>query len=179
MASEGPMTEEDLQARRDEAQEIAEEASAADPSSAPWGLEAYGDAPGGIGGGVGGFLWFETREAMLDFCARLLTFYNPGPRNKDHGEVAGRAAEVVAAVASGAESMDRAMERLNAVLRGFSQLRWWGEYSDLLHGSGEFQQDVRAWARESDYDDAEDADRSPIRADEEPTFREALTEWGF
>ncbi len=174
----GPWTvsDDEAEALAAEAMNVAEAAWHETPDADWWGFESYGDAPAGIGGGVGGFSWFREREAMLDFVGRLLTFFSPGPASADHGEVAGRAAAVVARVRSGELSMDEGLAHLNEVLRRFSQLRWWGQLSELLCGDRPFEREIRAWARGAE----SGADPSrPIDEAERPAFIEGLRDFGL
>lgn len=167
------MSQEDIY---EEAQRVAIEANEMEPTMETWGFEAYGDAPGGIGGGVGGFVWFNSKEELFDFAGRLLTFFAPGPVSLDHDEVARNAAAVVSRVQDGELGMDEGMEALNSVLVRFSQLRWWGQFKDLVSGNRPFEKELRAWSRVSD-DDEEDT--SPIANDELDAFKASLQEWGI
>lgn len=148
------------------------------PTPSMWGMEFYGDAPAAVGGGTGCFIWLESRDALLDFAARVLTYANAGPSNVDHEEVARRCATIVAQVRDGSLGLPEGMEAVNAALTGFSQLRWWGRFEELLTGDGAFPRCIRAWSRGTDSED-EDADTSPIRPDEREEFVATLPEYGL
>ena len=122
---------------------------------------------------MGGFLWFESREELFDFTARLLTYFEPGPESADEEEVARSAGQVVAQVESGELNMQEGMEALNRVLVRFSQLRWWGQFKELLEDDGPFAKELRAWSRLSEEDDT-----SPISSEELEGFKKSLSEWG-
>jgi len=161
----------------EEAQQAGETASEREPTPQSWGFECYGDAAGGIGGGVGGFVWFTTRAELMDFAGRLLPHFNPGPVSMDRALVARHASGVVDRVRARETTMDDGLVELNAVLRHFSQLRWWGQYQELLNGNRAFERKIRAWSRDMNGGDAE-SDTSPIGASEVASFRESLQEWG-
>jgi hypothetical protein len=173
------MTEEEWDRLSQEAETVAYAASCLHPENGSWGIESYGDAPAGIGGGMGGFLWFESREELLDFVGRLLTFSSPGPCSVDHGRVAREAADIVNQVRSGALSMDEGMDHLNKALRRFSQLRWWGQLQDLLDGERHFEKEIRAWARSGLAGDDTEKDTSPIEPSELDHFVISLREYGI
>lgn len=64
MVENRTMSEVEMDRLSEEAQDVALAASEFVPKHESWGFESYGDASGGIGGGVGGFLWFDSREAL-------------------------------------------------------------------------------------------------------------------
>lgn len=176
---EWTMSEEDWERLHEEAADVGLEAHEATPQPNWWGIEYYGDAPAAIGGGFGAFLWFPTKEALFDFVGRLLTFANPGPSEVDHGRVAREVAASTDRIRAGQVSMDDGMVALNVILTRFSQIRWWGQFQELLTGTREFELDVRAWARSSWSEDGEEStDTSPITPDELEPFIEALLMYG-
>jgi hypothetical protein len=178
MTEEKTLTDEEDQALTEKAHQAV--SSAIDKVLNPevWGVEYYGDAPGGMGGGIPAFFWCDSREEMLDFVATHLTFVWAGPTSVDAGRVSRSAAAVVAKINDDSSSLSNGMLELNKVLKDFSQIRWWGQFQDLLTGDSAFEKKVRAWYREADVDD-EGADSLPISADEIDQFIKALEEWGI
>ena len=169
----------DLEERLQQTEERATDACTREPELNDWGLEAYGDAPGGIGGGVGAFFWFPNQAELLQFVRENLTFVNPGPRSADHTEVARTVEAIAARIVAGEVAMDDAIPMLNDALRGFSQLRWWGTFRDLTHGERAFEQELRAWFRGWDEYEDEPKDVSAIAEKDLETFKDGIREWGI
>lgn len=163
-------------ALKQEAEDVAMATLDHQPTRESWGIESYGDAPAGIGGGIGGFLWFADRKSALDFLGRLLVFLSPGPSNLDHGAVANEAAAIVERIANEGLTVDAGLDELNRALRSFSQVRWFGRFTELLEGDRPFEREIRVWAR-SDEDDGEPVS-SPILAAELDDFHTTVREWG-
>lgn len=159
-----------------EAQLVGERALTHTPTEDAWGIESYGDAPGGIGGGEGAFLWFDTQGELLDFTGRLLPFFAPGSGPLGPIEVAQKSASIIEQVQNGELSMDEAMGPLNRALRNFSQIRWWGQLKELLSGDREFENMIRSRFR---YGLSEsDGDTSPIPGNQLNDFIDfIMIEW--
>lgn len=73
------MSDEELEKRSEVAKDVAQAASEHPPDSGTWGIYTYGDGPGGIGGGVGSFLWFESDTALFEFVSTHLAHFAPVP----------------------------------------------------------------------------------------------------
>ena len=58
-----------------DAQEASQAALDRQPLDSDWGFCAYGDAPGGIGGGYSAFYWFESREKNAQFHRRACALH--------------------------------------------------------------------------------------------------------
>src|SRR5207249_3809540 len=115
-----------------------------------------GDAPAGIGGGVGCFLWFQSRAGLLDFIANHLTFWVPGPADVDPGRVWSEVKKIVSEVENGQLTISEAIRRLNSALRHFSQIKWIGTSQDLIAGAGDFERELHGWFREDQNTDVPD-----------------------
>jgi len=90
----------------EEAQQQGSAGSEFEPTDETWGFFSYGDAPPAIGGGIGSFLWFSSREELLDYVGRLLPFLAPGPGEADHLAVTAAGEAVVRRFAAGELTLD-------------------------------------------------------------------------
>ncbi|MCC3861778.1 hypothetical protein [Pseudemcibacter aquimaris] len=113
-----------------------------------WGMFSYGDAPAGIGGGIGSFVWFKDRDSLLDFIAQTLPFSPPGPITTELQPVIEATEKTVTTLKKGG-SLEAGIEELNQTLRSFSQIRWIGTFEDLRTGQKEFEKEVRLDFRDS------------------------------
>lgn len=172
------MTDEAIEARVREAQELAQAAWEVIPEPECWGLESYSDGPPAAGGGSAWFLWFETRERLLGFVGRALPFLSPGPTSADYGAVAARVEALVHETSDGNRTAEDAIVALNSALRGFSQIRWCGTFKDLLAGDEPFVRTVRVWYREQAEDVVDEVPHRAISESEVADFVAALGDWG-
>ncbi len=92
------------------------------PGSNSWGFFSYGDAPGGIGGGVGTFVWFPTRDEMLSFIADTLPYEPGGSGNADWQAVASQTAAVTDQLKAKQLDDQVGVGQLNSILKTFSQI---------------------------------------------------------
>jgi hypothetical protein len=113
----------------------------AEPES--WGLYAYSDGPADAGGGTGGFLWFVSREQMLDFVKRYLPFWCPGPDHSNPRQAAATVREILArpSITPG----EAVRMKLNDALKGYAQIVWWGRFEELLSTDTRFAREIRDW----------------------------------
>jgi hypothetical protein len=168
----------DEEARAEEAITAAQAAHEREPSDDTWGFEAYGDAPGGIGGGAGGFLWFSARQEVVDFLRRHLVFLYTGPVTIERGPVLEQVQQTVDRYESGGLDALGTIDALNAALRHFSQLRWLGQLRDLLETDAEFPREVRSWWREGSSERGSGTSGDPIQPGDTPDFVARLRdEW--
>ena len=166
---------------RDDNEERAEKARAASQTAADvwplegsWGLFSYGDAPGGIGGGCGCFCWFDSKSELLQFVETHLAFLNPGPVSMDPAKVLEAVRATIERIRAGTLDMETGRVEANIQLQSFSQIEWWGKFSELLHKDAEFPVRVRQWFRQRDSVDAS----APITSDEEDRFVEEIRSYG-
>ena len=141
------------------------------PEPKSWGFFSYGDAPAAIGGGIGGFAWFPNRTAMHEHIARSMPFAPPAPVSIDPATVADEVETIIQKHEQGEFSSDQTLAELNCVLRRFSQIEWWGQFSELLNGNSEFAKKLRQWHRE-------EGDQ-PISSEEMLRFREEIGQYGL
>jgi hypothetical protein len=156
----------DLEQLTSDAYEIAAYAAQRVPRRGAWGLESFGDGPAALGGGFGGFLWFSSRDELLEFVRSNLVFAFGGINYSAVQQVSRRVRSIV----DGDELTSETREHLNWVLKGYSQLRWWGEFNTLLAGDGPFEQSLRASYREEARGPDASPDSTPIRASELDEF---------
>jgi hypothetical protein len=171
--------DEALSEQFDDAQNISNEATSGNPGDLTWGFFSYGDAPPAIGGGLGMFTWFEDRETLLSFIADVLPYFPPGPSGSDFRGIEDKTREIIEEMRSGTISDLEGTERLNGVLKRFSQIEWIGTVDDLLSGSHPYAIEVRAAFR-YDEENPDDPDNgSAITEEEREDFFEMLDTWGI
>ncbi len=121
------------------------------PTSTSWGFFSYGDASPAIGGGMGGFAWFSSRSAMLEFISSVLPFSPPGPSSRDHLAVAAEVGAVAKQLKSNEVEQEVARKKLNRILKSFSQIEWLGTFQDLRGGQSPYARKlITGFRREND-----------------------------
>ena len=98
-------------------------ASRRDPKRAPWGYYCSDDTVLG----VGLFLWFNTREGLLQFLAE-----HEGADSESHDPGALRTAmrKIANQIIGGRLGMEKGRQRFNAVLKGHLEIEWIGHFDD-------------------------------------------------
>ena len=142
------------------------------PENSTWGFYSYGDAPGGIGGGSGCFLWFESKEDTLDYIGRLLAVSPSGPSSSDYPAILQSTAAIVREWEAEKINTTSALDRLNTVLRHHSQIEWCGQFEELISGESEFAKGVRSTVRDDESSDS-------IKPEELQDFLEELSLYGI
>lgn len=175
MAAEWSMSQEEYEERAEMALQATQAAANLWPSESSWGAFIYGDAPGGIGGGIGSFCWFDRREQLLDYVKTHLVFLNPGPVTLDPAKVAANVQETIERVEVGMLDMRADQAQVNQPLQSFSQIQWWGQFSELLHGETEFAIGVREWFHQIEGPDG----TAPITPEDENRFAEEIRSYGI
>ena len=104
------------------------------PKSKSWGFYAYGDAPAAIGGGIGSYVWFKSKSAMLIFIEEVLPFSPPGPSTSDCDEVAKLVADTCQKLRKSEIKFEDGQRILNKVLKSYSQFEWMGAFQDFKSG---------------------------------------------
>lgn len=114
------------------------------PNPLDWGAWMYSDAHPAMGGGVGGFVWFATKDEMLAFFREHLPYLDPGIQSRNNvREIADACQAIVDTVQEGTVELRIAMTRLNHVARGLTVIQWWGRLEDLHTSDAAFPCDVR------------------------------------
>jgi hypothetical protein len=150
------------------------------PESSWWGCFSYHDGPPIAGGGIGTFHWHTTRGALFSYINDVLP-YLTGSSGND-GIVANVTTAITANMQLGNMSDDEGIERLNHILRHYSQIKWIGTFDQLCHSDDAFCAHVRSWYRQNDPDvDEEDGSNlsAPITPDKIDDFCEAIREYGL
>ena len=116
-----------------------------------FGFFSYGDAPAGIGGGAGVFLWFANEKEALDHIEQVLPFDPPGPHDMSPELVASEVQKInekrLNSAGEDEYEMQELISDLNKVLRQFSQIEWMGQFEELV--SGEVKTDFEKQVRET------------------------------
>lgn len=142
-----------------------------------WGFYSYGDAPPAIGGGIGSFAWFGTRQELLSFIRDVLPYSPPGSSDADWDKVENDVHEIVGKAIEGKIDDRRTVQALNDALRTFSQIEWLGTFDDLIRGSHPFAERIRKEFCERD--EEKNADHQEIGEEELVAFRGFLSEYGI
>ena len=138
-----------------------------------WGAWMYSDAHPAMGGGVGGFTWFESRDEMLAFLREHLVFLDPGIGARNNvASLRDACRSVVDSVTDGTLTLRVAMTRLNHLVRGLTVIKWWGRMEDLLVGEEAFPCEVRSRFRGERVDATRES--PPIPESDEREFAEFL-----
>jgi hypothetical protein len=120
-------------------------ASGVVPVPGQWGAWMYSDAHPAMGGGVGGFVWFQTRDEMLAFFREHLAYLDPGIQARNNAaDIAAACQAVVDAVTDGSLELRVGMTRLNHLVRGLTVIQWWGCLEDLHTSDAAFPCEVRS-----------------------------------
>jgi hypothetical protein len=157
----------------DRATYACQDASGGVPDPLDWGAWMYSDAHPAMGGGVGGFVWFDTRDEMLAFFREHLAHLDPGIQSRNNAyEIAKACQAIVDTVREGSVELRVGMTRLNHVVRGLTVIQWWGRLEDLHTSDAAFPCDVRSrFRREAAHINP---NSSQITTDEEPAFAQFL-----
>lgn len=143
-----------------------EQSFAYKPESASWGMFACDDAPGGIGGGSGGFNWFASKSELLDFIEKYPLLASSSDENDLDVEL-----EVRECVKSARKSQSLPpdfLDRVNGALKGIEQILWCGTFVLLCQGTGEFEKRIRG-----EFDDTQ-----IIKPGSEESFIQFLQDYG-
>jgi hypothetical protein len=146
------------------------------PTEHPWGYLHYMDGPPAAGGGVGCFAWFSTRTNMLLFIAQYQVWLGPGPVGVDPARKVAQVGSIISHFITDRIDLETARLQINAVLKLFSQIEWWGQFKELVSGEGEFERGLRQWYR--DFKEARMVDSSPVIGEEEE-FAHAIQAYGL
>lgn len=153
------------------ANEASEVAITRRPQDTDWGFYAWGDAPAGIGGGIGGFFWFPSEEEMLDFIKKYGLFVNSPRSDLDFDKIIRATHDAIDEYKGRAINKDQLLGRINENLRHASQFDWMGTFAELKNGSGSFAKKVLEEFRENSRLD-------PVAQHEEDDFCEYLSTFG-
>jgi hypothetical protein len=161
-------------------QSIAAAAGAQTPQRSSWGMFYDEDRAGAAGTGSSGFLWFDSRAALLEYAATYLAYVGAEP-HLGWEEAAARVRQAVEALVGGRSDEAAALAEINEHLRGCVQLLWWGPFEDILTGDGAFPRLVRAWWFADDDEPGDDAssDVPPIEPEMIDDFADDIWQYGI
>ena len=147
-----------------------------------FGFFSYGDAPAGIGGGAGVFLWFANEKEALDHIEQVLPFDPPGPHDMSPELVASEVQKInekrLNSAGEDEYELQELISDLNKVLRQFSQIEWMGQFEELV--SGEVKTDFEKKVRETFFDNLDkDPYEGPIKGEHVDVFKDTLNTFGF
>ena len=137
-------------------------ASQRDPSRAPWGYYCSDDHVFG----AGLFLWFKTKEELLQFLAE-----HEGADSEHHDQATLRAGmrKIANQMIGDRLGFEKGRQRFNALLKGHLDIEWMGHFAGLLSGDSPFGRKLRAEFL---------ATEEPIPAENVPDFIELLRNYG-
>lgn len=149
------------------------------PKDMCWGFYSYSDASAGIGGGAGMFIWFSTKNEMMNFIATTLPYDPPGPAAADWGTVASKTKSIAEAMKDGTLDTNSGLSQLNEALKNFSQFEWMGTPEELFAGEHKYAAKVRAAFRGFCVDEDPQCNSGPILPEEKDAFCDFLDEYGI
>lgn len=140
----------------------------------PWGMFSWGDAPPAIGGGIGAFQWFASREILINFISDHAVLMWKEFEEKDEYEKISRS---LRQAANKLGEDDESLDQFNQNIRGLFQVEWIGTFNELTSSDGQFSSKVRANFNELEGDQASSA--PPIEQKDLARFSESLEEYGL
>lgn len=175
----------------EEALDLWAEANEFIPESPDWGFFSIDQNPVGIGG----FTWFPTKAAMLQFFWEII----PPAMANDSATAVRRMSKVcrehVSRHEMGESTTAQLVEDLNNGLKGATEIQWVGTFGDMVSGPIPFCQVLRAKFHANRSESPVDEDHDTIDVDSSPKllkrygtpvddadledFREFLGEWGL
>ena len=117
------------------------------PELESWGISFCSRTLGAAECENGGFFWFKSKADLFDYVSRLLVFANYQMLSPNPFKLAGKAADIIKHVANAKLTMDEGRDRLNRALRHNSEIQWWGQFTELVHGTRPFEQKMRLLCR--------------------------------
>lgn len=158
------------------AEEAYTRAAEREPSAGDWGLEFIDDPSFVLAQTYHGFVWFETRDDLLDYVAGPMALTGSlRIREENLPEVR----EAMSALARQARETGRpiAAGEFLETDSGKLELTWMGKLDDLLSSPSEFEAGQRREFRSGRLDDGDEDDEAlgrPIDPDEVADFLEFL-----
>lgn len=123
--------------------EAAELTMEREPKAYPYCYFAYGDAPGGIGGGEGVCLWFKDYDEMERFFIEQ-ELLNQGWLTKGEPEYEKILTEVKEGLkllrSSNIGEAKKGFDKVNQALKNRIQLAWYCSFQDIFNGKRVFNE---------------------------------------
>ena len=147
-------------------------ANGRNPLTHRWGFFGQDDGMSG----AGGFVWFSTREDLLDALveAEPAIYYEPASPEFQKARVALERLRTKILAEKGLSPVAR--QKVNVILKGAGIVQWWGTVDELFEGNGKFARGLREMFR-PDEDDSK-SDSRPIPPSERKEFIRAFSEYG-
>lgn len=142
-----------------------------------WGFYSYGDASPAIGGGIGTFVWFDSKNEMIEFISNTLPYAPPGPSDTDTAAVAKKTSLITEQYKKDDLNSETFLEQLNKVLVSHSQLTWLGTFEELKTGSSVYALNLRSEFKENC--ELEENFKKNIPKSHLNNFKQFLEEYGF
>ena len=117
------------------------------PGPDSWGIGFCSRSIGGDEFENGGFFWFKSKSDLFDYVSRQLVFANYQMLSPNPFELASKAAAIVGKIQHDELSMEDGLDHLNFALRFNSEIQWWGQFRDLVHGSRPYERKMRLLCR--------------------------------
>ena len=156
-----------------EPMQAADLVSQRDPREFPWGVFGSDDVSAAAGG-VGVILRFGSRAELLDFTVEVEASVLLGADDPDYHGFQARLGSLRAKSHDPVVLSDGLRTEYNRAMQGVSEYLWWGHFSDLCEGQGEFARSLRSDIRETD---GPESDR-PITPGEVEQFVSYLVGYG-
>lgn len=155
------------------AMEAHESAAGREPSDETWGIQFNDNPDFVLANDFTGFLWFESREALLDYVERSIPVLGRGDASDEELQPGREAAADAAQKArqSGGTIPPGTSFRLP---RSTVTINWMGCFRDLLNGEGAFEAALRSEFRDRE----EGGSNMPIELQDRSDFLEFVREYG-
>jgi hypothetical protein len=172
----------DVEARCRLAQQRGGEAAELSPTPTSYGLFSSDDTPLPMAN-IGFFMWFEGEAAMLHFVRDHLPYINGDQDPSKILRVIDDLDRIITCYQAAEINREAARASLNKVLRGYTDIEWWGNLQDLATGDSSFVRKLRSefWMEELETDEvpASDELEAPVGENRLQDFVESIREYGF
>ena len=168
---------------RDTAETIAEQ-SYVNPEyigEGAWGAFSWGDAHPAIGGGIGAFQWFSSRDELLNYLSdHAITIWKDFD-SEDEWKILQQSLKNI--LSSPSEDKYAVLDEFNELIKGYFQVEWLGTLDELVNSNDDFPKKVRSYFYENSNDDelesVEDECTEEIPANKRTEFSESLEQYGL
>lgn len=139
-----------------------------------WGMFSWGDAPPAIGGGIGAFQWFPSKEKLFAYISdHAVLMWKDFEEQEEYEKLCELLRQAIGKLEEDREDLDR----INQNIRGLFQVEWIGSFRELTSSSNHFPLKVREYFYELEEVQASLA--PPIEQTDLAKFSESLEEYGL